>query len=1586
MQNTTGTETGTKTTDVLDIFHPLVKKWFMEHVGTPTDIQQKTWPEIAAKKHVLVTAPTGSGKTLTAFLWAIHNFITGPKNRESCRVLYISPLKALNNDIQRNLETPIQELKTYFNNAGIPFPNIRIAVRSGDTDPSERRRILQHPPDIFITTPESLNVLLTSKNGRRLLTGISTVILDEIHAVLPNKRGTYLISAIERLTGLSGEFQRIALSATVKPLETAADFMGGYETRKSGDDYIYRKRGVKIICSTTQKQFDIRVQFPGFSKTGKPNSEIFWPGLVEELRQIISSNRSSLFFANSRRMVEKVARLLNEAEGDRVYSHHGSLSKEIRSAVEKRFKDGELSAIIATSSLELGIDIGSVDEVVLIQPPFSIASAVQRIGRAGHGVGQVSRGSFYPIHPRSLVDCAVIAGHIDAEAIETMKPVDAPLDVLAQVILSMTISEPKNIDDLFGEIRASYPYHNLSRKEFDLVLQMLAGRYADSRLRELKPRAVIDKIKNTVKTRENSELLLYTSGGVIPDRGYFNLRIMETKAKIGELDEEFVWERSLGDAFPLGNQIWRIQRITHNDVEVTQVTKSNSLVPFWRAEDINRSYHLSQKIGDFLETADKNINSPTFSQQLAAQNHLSPRAASELTDFLKRQKKETHAPLPHRHHILVEHFHDPVNRSDAKQTIIHTLWGGPVNRPFALAFAAAWEEKYRCPLNVFVNNDCIMLNLPHSFNTGDILDLVPSSSIRKLLRAKLESTGYFGARFRENAQRALLLPKQSFHRRMPLWLNRLRSKKLLDAISTYEDFPILLETWRTCLNHDFEIDTLANLLDEIKSNTISITEVYTKTPSPFADNIIWRQTNQYMYEDDSPHPRLRSNLNDSLLKEVLYSSLLRPKFPETLLKTFQQKLHRTAEGYSPGSPEELLLWVNDRILIPLNEWNELLNAIQRDHAITPEEITQNLDEFLFFIEINNTITAIASRDNLPLIHQTLSPDFLNFHSQKIPTPSLQLEPPPNDQDPNDLITRLLTQFLRFYGPISFHFLQTTLGIPPENLTPTLETLTEEGRIIIDEFRTNDSPTPTKTEICDTENLEILLRMRRTQARPSFEPLEIQNLPLFIASYHDITSPGNSMNDLQQTLQKLFGYPAKTSLWETDILPSRLNPYFPSWLDTSLHENDLIWFGCGLEQIGFCFEPDYELFARKDRDQEPFCKRVPGPPKTFVKVPGLEKTFGKATGLEKTFGKAPDVPKTFGKVPGPGNTFGVEEENEAEEENGNTGFDTEISINMDTTEDQKKILNKIKKILTETRGKYELNDLMDLTGLSSAELTPILWKMTWAGLIGNDDFKVIRNGVMNRFKPEEIHETRQVRSFGSGRPTRRLGFNRWHASRPFSGNWYALPAVEHENLDALDLQELTKDRIRLLFMRYGILFRELVWNELPMLRWSAIFPVLRLMELSGEIVSGHFFKGIPGLQFCTPNALGILTRGLPHDAIYWMNATDPASLCGIGLEELKPSLPHRIPTTHIVFHGSKPVLISKKNGKELLFLVEPDNSSISQYLEFFKTLIAREFQPLKYIGVETVNDMPVLESPYKEKLKEFGFKKDYKSMLYTKDYS
>ncbi len=892
------------TEQVLKLFQPPIRHWFCEAYGTATEIQLLSWPLIAGGRHVLLTAPTGSGKTLCAFLWSLNQLLAGAWAPGATRVLYVSPLKALNNDIRRNLVHPLRQIRERCRQEGRSIPEIRILTRSGDTPPSERRQMLRLPPEILITTPESLNLLLSSPRARETLAGVETVILDEIHAVAADKRGTHLMTAVERLVLLAGEFQRIALSATVRPLERVAEWVGGYllDREAKADEPVYRKREVAVIRSRASKRLEVRVRFPGTgfsaarsSGQGRPPAarlsvkqsapaasarEAFWQALVGECKERIGSNRSTLIFTNTRRHSEKLARLINEdGETQLAYSHHGSLAKEIRLLVEQKLKAGQLAAIVATSSLELGIDIGMLDEVLLVQTPFSVSSGLQRIGRAGHGVGEVSRGTLYPLHGRDLLNAAVMARCLVEQDIEEVRPASCPLDILAQIILSMTGVESWEANRLYDTLRTSAPYHDLPRRHFDLVVEMLAGRYAETFVRELKPRLSWDRLDNTIRGRRSALPLVYLSGGTIPDRGYYDLRIRQTAAKIGELDEEFVWERKVGDTFNLGTQNWKIVGIDSKNVEVIPWDGPINLTPFWRAEKAGRDFHYSERVSLFLECWNNRLDGEELEGCLVRDYFLDRRSARELVGFLKQQKAATGGELPHRHHLLVEQVAGPLARASLHRVILHTLWGARVNYPLSLALEGAWRREHGSRLEVFADDDCLMIIPadPDSFDVDELLSLVRSESVEELLRESLEGSGFFGARFRENAGRSLLVPRSDPGRRIPLWLTRLRSKKLLEAVLRFPEFPILLETWRGCLQEEFDLPTLKLLLAELEIGEIRRSVAHTAFPSPFAEYISWVQTNQYVYAGEAAATSGASTLQGQVIRELLYSSRLRPR-------------------------------------------------------------------------------------------------------------------------------------------------------------------------------------------------------------------------------------------------------------------------------------------------------------------------------------------------------------------------------------------------------------------------------------------------------------------------------------------------------------------------------------------------------------------------------------------------------------------------------------------------------------------------------------------------------------------------------------
>ncbi len=932
--------------DVLSLFHPLVAAWFARAVGQPTEVQAAAWPEIAGGSHVVVSAPTGTGKTLAAFLWGINSLVTGAWTAGKVRMLYVSPLKALNNDIQRNLLAPLAGLRDFFSREGAALPDIRVLTRSGDTPSSERRRMLAHPPEILITTPESLNLILSSPNGRLMLDGLATVILDEIHAVAGTKRGTHLMTAVERLVRLCGEFQRIALSATVRPLSGIADLVGGYRVIRGAGQATFQKRKVGIINCPMAKKYELSVAFPVAGAPGAAgvfmDEKPMWDALARECRQIIAASRSTLFFVNSRRHAEKLSRFINEGLPEPLaWSHHGSLSRELRLVVEQRLKAGELKAIVATSSLELGIDIGALERVILVQTPFTVASAVQRLGRAGHAVGRPSRGVIFPLHGKDIVDAAVMARCVQEQDIEETSPVLCPLDVLAQVIVSMTSAETWKADELFDWVRASWSFHALPRRHFDLVLDMLSGRYEETRVRELSPLVSYDRLSAELTARESARLRLAMGGGTIPDRGYFALRTADSKALLGELDEEFVWERALGDSFIMGTQGWRIQKIDHQSVEVVPVEARTAMSPFWKAEERNRTFHLSDRIARAMEEWNSRLRDPSLAAELEQKRGLQPAAARAMIDFLVRQREVTGRDLPHRHHLLVEHTSDPhgsVPRSpqgsaEQARVVLHTLWGGRVNRPYSLALSAAWEEKLGYRPQMFQDDDTILLMVPDRVSAAEVLSLVTAGNVERLLRARLEGSGFFGARFREAAGRALLLPRTSARGRTPLWVTRLRAKGLLASVTRHEDFPLILEAWRTCLQEEFDLSALALVLGELAAGAIHVDETVTAAPSPLCSSIAWKETNTLMYADDTPAPAGlggQGRVRAELVRELALSSELRPSVKPDVARAFEAKLQRTAEGYAPRDAREVLDWLKDRVCIPRAEWDALLSASVRD--------------------------------------------------------------------------------------------------------------------------------------------------------------------------------------------------------------------------------------------------------------------------------------------------------------------------------------------------------------------------------------------------------------------------------------------------------------------------------------------------------------------------------------------------------------------------------------------------------------------------------------------------------------------------------
>ncbi|MBN2326531.1 MAG: DEAD/DEAH box helicase [Candidatus Omnitrophica bacterium] len=1378
-------------------------------------------------------------------------------------------------------------------------------TRSGDTDPVDRTRMLRRPPEILITTPESVNLLVGSIRGRSILTDLKTVILDEIHAVAGNKRGAHLITAVDRLAPLSGEFQRIALSATIRPLDRIAEWVGGRRMDERVGEIQYNRRSVQIIDCRQSKKFQIQIRFPHFPEKASDDPSFLSP-LVVELKKSIRKNRSTLIFTNDRRLCERISFMLNQDEEHRIaYSHHGSLSRETRSIVEERLKKGELAAIVATSSLELGIDIGFLDEVLMVRTPPGIAAALQRIGRAGHRVGETSRGVLFPTHGRDLLDAAVIGRCVMDRDIEEIRPVQNPLDILAQIVASMCGVEEWDADRLYAFLQTSAPFFHLRREEYDLVLAMLSGRYSSKRMRHLRPLISWDRLDNTIRAREGALQKVWMEGGTIPDRGYFTLRHSDSRSKIGELDEEFVWERRVGDTFMLGTQVWKIQQITHNDVLASLTDEPARIAPFWRNEQVNRDFYCSEKIGLFLGEADRDLQRRSFRDRLLQDYSMNGGAADALIDFLMRQKKATCCGLPHRRRLVIEYTQIPGGKNDRMQGILHTVWGGRVNQPLSLILAAAYERRSGSHVDIVANNDGVLLSMTEDLSLSELLFSIQSGDIEKLLRLKLESSGFFGARFRENASRALLMPRGRFGRRTPLWLHRLRSKELLEAIGRYDDFPILIETWRTCLQDEFDLPTLKKLLMEIHTGDIQISEVHTSAPSPFSGSLTWIQTNALVYMGDASYTERASVLRDDLIHEAAGSADLRPEISSDLIRQLEKRLQRNIAGYAPDSEQDLLDWAKERLLIPEEEWESLCAVIRRIEDVCFNSLLASLSLKIVLVRLPKcACSSVVALEKIPYLLDSfgISKEDCRFYplaggdkEASIDWNKMQkIWDAEREADESCSLADWFGAWLAFYGPVSKSFISERLGIQGDVLEEAIQSLLEEERLIFGILR-KDS---TMEEICDRQNFEILLRMMRRESAPRFTPLPEEKLSCYLARQQGLAQRGETLDDLQNVLEPLLGFTAAAEMWERELLPSRMKHYIPSWMDDLTRDTDLMWYGSGKKNITLCFQNQIDLFFSQSPEN---------------RLPGQSKTYSGSSSC----------------------------------------------------------------IFPDPRGKYEFSQLLESTQATSAQLTERLWEEVWQGRAGNDSFSALRKGIETKFKATDI-------SFEHTRG-RRSGFNRWRVSRPFSGNWFSIDSPMPAE-DALELLERQKECVRTLLDRYGILFRNLLSREHPSWRWGVLFKAMRLMELSGELTGGYFFEGVGGIQFVRTNALDILQKGISENAIYWMNAADPASLCGIPLEGLPFQLPARRTTNHVVFHGANLVLTSMRQGRELDIRVEPAHPDLPAYYGLFADWLNRSFQPKRTISIETINGIAASASPYLSPLRElFHVAVDYKKVVLRKRY-
>ena len=1442
---------------VLELFQPSIQAWFRGRFPAPTDVQARTWPCIARGAHVLATAPTGSGKTLTAFLWSLDRFAAGAHRPGRTRVLYVSPLKALNNDIRRNLLGPLSELRE-----GHGFGAISVRTRSGDTSQGDRQRMLRSPPDILITTPESLALLLTTTRGRQALATVETLILDEVHAVVANRRGVQLMTSVERLAVVAGEFQRIALSATVKPLESVAAWIGGYLPGGS-------PRPVEVVTGHEEKAIEFRVRFPEDARNAAANGKKIWDPLSDSFRGLIEGNRSTLFFTNSRRLAEKMTLKINEDQpAPLAYAHHGSLARDIRTEVEKRLKAGELGAIVATSSLELGIDIGALDEVVLVQSPPSVAAALQRIGRAGHGVGEVSRGTLYPTHAHDFLEAAVLAEAIAERDIEPLAPLTGPLDVLCQTIVSMCANETWGVDGMFAVVRASAPYRNLPREHFDLVLDMLAGRYAGSRVRELKPRIAYDRIDGTVRANKGALFALYNSGGTIPDRGYYQLRHADSGALIGELDEEFVWEATVGQTFNLGTQNWQILRITPNEVLVRAAGSAATSLPFWRAESFNRSFHFSSRIGEYLERAEEALAEGVEEELEAA---LTDRAgfdaiaATELIGYLKRQREATRAPLPHRRHLLLELVRSGpggYRGPDApRQLVIHTFWGGAVNRPWALALEAAWRARYETTPDMHADNNAVVVQLKQDLDPEALLDMVTPDNLDALLRQSLEGSGYFGARFRECAGRALLLTRQRFNQRLPLWMSRMQAKKLMTAMKKYRDFPVLLEAWRTCLVDEFDLPALRLLLGELQTGALSRSFIDIDAPSPFAAVVTFDQLSRYMYADDTPEHPDTSALGSDLIEQAVNDESLRPRLKPGVIAAFEAKRQRRAEGYQPRSTGEWLEWAKERVLVPVDEWPA---DVDHDRLVRFDARGRgwiaHLETARALVDTGLCAGLATARKRFP------------------------------DAGDTRTALELGREVLSFYGPCTRARIEALLPRLPDGL------LEDSGELVTGTLVEGSEA----VHYCDAENLQTLLRFQRAASRAEFTAQPQRTLPGFWAAWHGIERPWSDAAALS-AIEQLSGYAAPVPAWLFDFMACRFTDFADHLLDGFFTREQFSWQGVGNRRITMGYPEDAAL----NRDA------TAGQARAAVEPLFTDRTASYSF-HQLSDRAAADAHRSGADSPGA----------RANRAPGST--DTR---NRDTY---------LKK-----RDTHLAKGDTHHAGGDAQAFNEQWWEAVWQGAVTADSLAPLRAGLQRDFRLD---------ASGTRNPRRRARA----VALGWPGHWRLVEAIRPAG-DPLERLEDDRERVHGLAERHGVVNREIVNREA---RWGELFKAVRVMELAGELIAGHFFEGLSGPQFITPRALHRLRNHRPPQC-FWVNAVDPAAPCGLSLDW--PELPRRLPGNYLSFLEGELALVIENQGARLTFHVPPDHPEIDALtapLHYLARIRRR-------VAVSTINGANARKSPYLE---------------------
>jgi ATP-dependent Lhr-like helicase len=1447
-------------------FHPLVRQWFEETFGNPSDPQRSGWPAIASGSHALILAPTGTGKTLAAFLWELNELIVRGLEEplpNAVHLLYISPLKALNNDIQRNLDRPLAELRSRFAAAGQEFPEIRVAVRTGDTPASARARMLRKSPHILITTPESLNIMLTTLKGRGMFSSTRAVIVDEIHAIAGTKRGAHLALTLERLEELvESSPQRIGLSATQRPLEEVARFLGGCEGNALGAPQF---RPVTIVDCGLTKEMVISVESP-VADLGNVGGSI-WPSVAPLVLRHIRASSTTLVFVNNRAQAEKIAARVNTlAEEEIALPYHGSLARERRFALEERLKAGSLRALITTSSLELGIDIGSVDLVIQLQSPKRVASALQRIGRAGHTLGVPSRGILVPTFRDDAVEIAAIVAAMRAGEVEPTHVVQNALDVLAQVIVAAVSVDDWQSEDLFRVVRRSYPYHQLTRSAFDEVLAMLSGKYPSDIAAELEPRITWDRVGDRLIGSRAARMTAVISGGTIPDRGLYTVNLPD-RTQLGELDEEFVHESRTGDVFQLGSSTWRIAAIEHDRVVVTPAPGIPARMPFWHGEYMARSLMLSHRVGalrrELAEAPDEKDLADRYSCDAAT--------ANSLVKYIAAQRAAT-GIVPDDRNIVIEQFRD---ETGAVRIVIHAAFGGRINAPWGMALAQRVREAINdTDLQVQTTDDGIMLRLPDLGMTTPVQALLGLSGkeAEQLVLEEVGSTSLFGARFRMNAARALLLPRGNPRRRMPLWLQRLKALDLLQAVRQFPSFPILVETYREVLQDAFDMDGLKSTLADIAAGNIRIHTVHTDAPSPFAASLQFGFVMDWLYGDDTPRAEQRAallSLDRSLLDEVMGGDGSDDITLEAIEQTLAER-RGTAAGRRARTDDELAHL--------LDRAGDLTGEDVRSRVATAEEGVRG-DPFVELLASRRVVAIQLGAEGArewrfilteayPRYVSAFGAEQLAFVRESVELterdaataiPDALLHPSINASVARrEILARILTQS----GPVTVQEIHDCYGWSREWIESRLTEWERTGKLIRGKFRRDVQD----IEWCSRRVVEIGRRRALAALRKQIEAVELSHFAAFMQRWQHLDERDRLEGAAGTTtaVRQLYGIARPPAAWDRDYLRARVKGYDPASLSQFSATGEPVWVGEG--------------------NYDPESGAMP-----LARVRFFERGTG-AIWLPDE--EEPVLSENAAKVQA---TIAAEGASFIGEIQAITAL-TMLAIREAIRElvAWRLVTNDTVEALREV-GRWK--PMTPRTGPDPTSWLPADYRPS-------PDRRIVQRRPNLRRLPKWRRPDKPGAAPGG-----------------WTGRW---SLVRRRGVLGPDLPEEERaERIaRQWLLRYGIVSRDWWRRERPPVRWRSIYRELKRLEFRGEVRRGYFVKGLGGAQFAMPDAVEWLRTVATEDGtaagFVVMAASDPANVYNLTLElaDRDPLSRPRGSGALLVMRGGRVAIAAEGRGRRL----------------------------------------------------------------------